>query len=132
MRDEVAIWGLTIDMKDLATGIVLAFVLLVGVCLRKSFSKALGMGYLWLKRFGYRYKVPPLYTNARFVGREQELKQLRKHLMAGEIPLIHAEGGMGKSELALEYARRNMKYYTGGVFSWHLSEKKAKSARAIS
>lgn len=117
MRDEVAIWGLTIDMKDLATEIVLAFVLLVGVCLRKSFSKALRMGYLWLKRFGYRYKVPPLYTNARFVGREQELKQLRKHLMAGEIPLIHAEGGMGKSELALEYARRNMKYYTGGVFS---------------
>ncbi len=122
MRDEVTIFGLTIDMKDFVTGIVLAFVLLVGACLRKSFCSVLKRGYLWLTQWSHKYRVPSLCGNERFVGRERELEQLRKYLVAGKIPLIHAEGGMGKSELALEYARRNMKYYTGGVFSVPMDE----------
>lgn len=58
-----------------------------------------------------------LKGNSRFVGREVELRQLHELCMNGRIPLIHAAGGTGKTELAIEYGRRHASdIYCGGVF----------------
>ena len=54
--------------------------------------------------------------NKNFVGREDALRHLRELCDAGRIPVIHAAGGTGKSELVYEYAYRNADFYTGGCF----------------
>ena len=54
--------------------------------------------------------------NKNFVGRKDALRRLRELCDAGRIPVVHAAGGTGKSELVYEYAYRNADFYTGGCF----------------
>jgi hypothetical protein len=52
----------------------------------------------------------------RFVGREAQLQELAQRLEApGSRVLLTGMGGVGKSELALQYAYANLKHYRGGI-----------------
>ncbi|GEM_PF-2395802 len=59
----------------------------------------------------------PAKTSA-FIGREQELADLTDLLTQPNIPLITilASGGMGKTSLALELARRQIDNYADGIY----------------
>ena len=61
----------------------------------------------------------PLSPNPLFVGREADLKQLAATLKAGQTTVIAAAtgiGGIGKTQLASEFAHRYGQYFAGGVF----------------
>jgi tetratricopeptide (TPR) repeat protein len=61
----------------------------------------------------------PARGKAPFVGRDDLLDQMRAILHDGtsqEFVVIHGPSGVGKSELAREYARRNLSQYPGGAF----------------
>ena len=51
-----------------------------------------------------------------FVGRIQELKELREICVSGHYPIIQAAGGVGKSELAVAYAFGYAEDYPNGRF----------------
>ncbi len=62
---------------------------------------------------------PALPTpTTRFFGREQELEQLDRQLREGgyRILTIEGPGGMGKTRVALEAARRQLNHFADGVF----------------
>lgn len=54
--------------------------------------------------------------NKSFVGREDELVKLKSICESGYIPLITGPGGVGKTELAYEFAHRHKEEYPGGCF----------------
>ncbi|MDM8526599.1 tetratricopeptide repeat protein [Anaerolineales bacterium HSG24] len=73
----------------------------------------------------------PLEPNPLFLGRDKELSQLAKSLKMGETvvinqvdtsllldqPQVSSEfGGIGKTQLAVEFVHRYGQYFTGGVF----------------
>src|SRR5262249_47945959 len=70
---------------------------------------------------GSRMTLPP---NPLFVGRDEELKLLARQLKEGETSAVgQAEiaaatglGGIGKTQLASEFAHRYGRYFAGGVF----------------
>lgn len=60
----------------------------------------------------------PFSGTAKFVGRDEVLKQVRSELMAGSrlaITAIQGMGGIGKTELALQYALKFSEEYPGGI-----------------
>ena len=60
----------------------------------------------------------PFSGTAKFVGRDKVLKQVRSELMAGNrlaITAIQGMGGIGKTELALQYALKFSAEYPGGI-----------------
>ncbi|MFB2769220.1 tetratricopeptide repeat protein [Pelatocladus sp. BLCC-F211] len=69
------------------------------------------------KPSGIRQKLPP--TGAKkFVGREKELAQLHQFLQHNQqvvIAAISGMGGVGKTELALQYAIQHQASYAGGI-----------------
>jgi len=72
-------------------------------------------------------RMPHAYS-ALFVGRDEELRKLARLLVPGAQGMVgvHATvtglGGVGKTQLAIEYAHRYGKLYPGGVF-WLNMEK---------
>jgi tetratricopeptide (TPR) repeat protein len=61
-----------------------------------------------------RYWNPPIAHAARFVGREQELTRLSTPDETGMLRLVHGIGGVGKTALVLEHARRVAEQYPDG------------------
>lgn len=72
--------------------------------------------------FNVTFDLTGIPKTERFVGRENELVLIEKRLMPGErsnrrkICVIDGVGGMGKTQLAIEYARRHNSDYT--AFFW--------------
>lgn len=66
----------------------------------------------------------PLSRNPLFVGREEDLRTLARHLKAGETAFISQVetaaatglGGVGKTQLACEFVYRYGRFFAGGVF----------------
>ncbi|GAB4215509.1 MAG: hypothetical protein OHK0022_55450 [Roseiflexaceae bacterium] len=59
----------------------------------------------------------PLTTNELFVGRDAALRDLAAQLKAGEgVVITTGMGGVGKTQLAVEFAHRYGSYFGGGVF----------------
>lgn len=66
----------------------------------------------------------PLSRNPLFIGRESELRALARYLKAGETAAVSQVetaattglGGVGKTQLACEFAHRYGKYFAAGVF----------------
>lgn len=52
---------------------------------------------------------------SQFVGRKQELQTLHQLLQEHDQVAIAGVTGVGKTELALQYAKANLDYYTGGI-----------------
>lgn len=55
---------------------------------------------------------------AKFIGRKPELEQLHGQLQQGNLVSISAVegmGGVGKTELAIQYAHKYASFYTGGI-----------------
>ncbi len=60
----------------------------------------------------------PFPPNAHFFGREEVLFRLREQLLSpgGQTVALVGMGGLGKTQLAIEYAHANLLRYPGGVF----------------
>jgi len=73
----------------------------------------------------------PLRANPHFVGREDELRELERHLRAGsttaigQVAAATGLGGIGKTQLAVEYAHRYGPRYWGGVFWLDMEDEEA-------
>ncbi|MGJ5674069.1 MAG: hypothetical protein ACR9NN_10735 [Nostochopsis sp.] len=65
--------------------------------------------------FSRRLTYIPYRGSVHFVGRETELTQLHEDLQCGDYVAIAGMGGVGKTELATQYARR-YEDNCGGIF----------------
>ncbi|MEH2460465.1 tetratricopeptide repeat protein [Nostoc sp.] len=71
-----------------------------------------------------RYENIPLSGVVKFVGREDELQTLHQMLQENNqvaIAVIAGMGGLGKTELALQYAKAHRETYKGGI-CWLLAK----------
>ncbi|MCC5643160.1 tetratricopeptide repeat protein [Nostoc sp. CHAB 5824] len=62
--------------------------------------------------------IPPAVPFEKFVGREAELQNLHQQLQASRqvaIVAVAGMGGVGKTELATQYAKQHLQKYPGGV-----------------
>src|SRR5262249_21373829 len=61
-------------------------------------------------------RVPHHSLGGRFVGRVAELWELDAKLQDNSVVVITGGGGLGKTQLAVEYVRRFAGTYPGGIF----------------
>ncbi|AFZ26549.1 Tfp pilus assembly protein PilF [Cylindrospermum stagnale PCC 7417] len=64
------------------------------------------------------HNLPPAVPSERFVGREEELQKLHQQLQTSQqvaIVAVEGMGGVGKTELATQYAKQHLQNYPGGV-----------------
>ncbi|MEH1884174.1 tetratricopeptide repeat protein, partial [Nostoc sp.] len=62
--------------------------------------------------------IPPAVPFEKFVGREAELEKLHQQLQTSQqvaIVAVAGMGGVGKTELATQYAKQHLQNYQGGV-----------------
>ncbi len=69
----------------------------------------------------------PLRPNPLFVGRDDELRQIAEVFAKGQFStertlILAGMGGVGKTQLAVEFAHRYGRYFPGGVFWLHFSQ----------
>ncbi len=67
----------------------------------------------------------PLSVNPLFVGRQQDLQALAATIKRGTTTVIAAAtgmGGLGKTQLASEFAHRYGQFFAGGVFWLNFAE----------
>lgn len=68
--------------------------------------------------FGLNLGDAPEIEEGHFVGRENELDKMKEHLLPDDghsqqkIFILHGPGGMGKSQLAIKFAKRHQKAYS--------------------
>jgi hypothetical protein len=65
--------------------------------------------------FAVQFSVPEVSHVERFVGRQEQLDAIHKELQhdgSRKIVVVHGLGGIGKTQLALEYAQRHRKEYS--------------------
>jgi tetratricopeptide (TPR) repeat protein len=65
-----------------------------------------------------QHNIPPAVPWERFVGREAELQRLHEMIQKSQqvaIVAVAGMGGVGKTELATQYAQQNLQKYPGGV-----------------
>jgi WD40 repeat protein len=64
--------------------------------------------------------IVPFATDSELIGREVELERLHNRMKSGATRFRRAAlvgmGGIGKTQLAVEYARRHRKEYPGGIY----------------
>ena len=75
----------------------------------------------------------PRSSVEKFLGREEQLKQLHKELTQSRLvpPIaLSGAGGIGKTELAIQYALKNRKEYPGGI-CWLLAREKKVGAQIL-
>jgi len=83
-----------------------------------------------------RGSLMPMRPNPHFVGREDELRELERMLRAGsttaigQVAAATGLGGIGKTQLAVEYAHRYGRRYPGGVFWLDVSDPEAIPSQA--
>ena len=53
---------------------------------------------------------------ANFVGRDEQLADVHRLLSESRIPIVTGPGGVGKTELLIQYADRHKEDYPGGLF----------------
>ena len=63
----------------------------------------------------YPYDTIPQSGVSQFVGRDNELETLHQLLQEHEQVAVTGISGIGKTELAIQYAKANLNHYTGGI-----------------
>ncbi|HEY9611431.1 tetratricopeptide repeat protein [Allocoleopsis sp.] len=63
----------------------------------------------------YPYDTIPQTGVSQFVGRDNELETLHQLLQEHDQVVIAGISGIGKTELAIHYAKANLNHYTGGI-----------------
>jgi tetratricopeptide (TPR) repeat protein len=78
------------------------------------------------ERLPEKWRIPR--KNPKFTGREKLLEQIKDHFSRDDIPVVltttHGLGGIGKTQLAIEFAWRNYQKYKGVV--WFNSENRGR------
>jgi tetratricopeptide (TPR) repeat protein len=65
--------------------------------------------------FPYPYDTIPQSGVSQFVGRDKELETLHQLLQEHDQVAVTGISGIGKTELAIHYAKANLNHYTGGI-----------------
>lgn len=63
----------------------------------------------------YPYDTIPQSGVSQFVGRDKEIETLHQLLQEHEQVAVTGISGIGKTELAMQYAKANLNHYTGGI-----------------
>ena len=110
-RETISLWERG-EYKPEAEGILYRIVDVLGLTMREQ--QQLFEAYT-VTALATSFHNPPLKRNQYFTGRRSQLNQLHKLLMAGKqvalTQAISGLGGIGKTQLALEYAYRHQKSY---------------------